>query len=336
MHFASLAGEVKAGPVPNQDRFVGAELDLPGRMWKFAMVLDGHGTRTATVDFALAELPRTVEVGLRASPTLGNDTVAGVLSRAIIELDERIKHEFLALLQVPSDTVDFDAVSKLQDKSGNPLDEVLRCASGSTVCIALVDPSGGVHVANLGDCDSFLCWRTEAGWEVQDMAPHHPVDNPAEAARIRSEHPDEPDCVTTDEHLLTSPGIILSRAHRRRAYARVRAVPSEHEQNTAVHVERAEIFHATGKPAAAHDCFLVLASDGLDEFVDQAGGEPLVPGSMVRIAAAVQRAYASGGNMAEAVIWEAFSQEGNHLYGRAASGTWGRRRDDITAAVVPI
>ncbi|KAF7297018.1 Serine/threonine protein phosphatase 2C [Mycena indigotica] len=362
MHFVTLGGCITQGPLPSQDRFHGEMWDLPGGKWKFSMVLDGHGEQDDTVDFALAELPRAVERALAAEfaagNPLGNEQIAALLTRTIVALDERIKNDFLALL--PADLAGFDASKELRYADGNTRVEVRRCANGTTVCIALVDPTGGVHVVNVGDCDSFLCWTSgpDDVWETLDLAPHHRTSNPAEIARIRSEHPDEPDCVTADERLLTLRGMNLSRAigdvHYKFPNAILEVIALATSPNYALYLRSynktppymshvPEVFHAqrpAGVPPGGH-CFLIQSSDGLDSLIAgraTAYQGRLVPGAMARVAAAAGRARDEEGNMARAVIWESFASEvvGLNLYELADTGKWGGRRDDITVAVVPV
>ncbi|KAJ7634506.1 phosphatase 2C-like domain-containing protein, partial [Roridomyces roridus] len=217
---------------------------------------------------------------------------------------------------------------------------LLRAVNGTTVCVALVD---GVHVANVGDCDSFLCWSTELGWETKDLAPHHSPSNSSEAERVRSEHPGEPECISADGRLLTLRAI--GDLHFKLPNDLVQPLADNYGPSPVQHLfghlavnktppymsHMPDVFHVR-PPVGARRSFLVLASDGLDHLVSRACGKPLVPLSMARIAAAVGRKDPRAINMAVEVIWESLIGERD----METLVTKASRRDDVTVAVVPV
>lgn len=93
------------------------------------------------------------------------------------------------------------------------------CMYGTTALVALVDPDHiNLWVANLGDCqagalpaDYVLLLFVNCGslcivlitpddegvkdWQVDVLTSAHNGDNDAEIERIRTEHPDEPECI---------------------------------------------------------------------------------------------------------------------------------------------
>ncbi|KAJ7054453.1 phosphatase 2C-like domain-containing protein [Mycena amicta] len=196
---ACLPGAYASGLFPSQDLYSTGEWDVNGNKWIFALVLDGHGEDNGAAEFALEELPSMVEAGLREALTsskttlLEDDLVSKILADPLHALDERIKRDFLALL--PTDRSLFEP-SMVRDASGALRIEYERAISGSTACLALVDPARRVHVASLGDCDCFLVFIPPGeAPQYHDMGFHHRASNPVEVARIVAEHPNEPDCV---------------------------------------------------------------------------------------------------------------------------------------------
>ncbi|KAF9060895.1 phosphatase 2C-like domain-containing protein, partial [Rhodocollybia butyracea] len=195
-----------------QDRHTIEEWIMPNGSWTFAAVLDGHGGSEAA-EFVVNELPQRLKdllaTELNQSPQfhLDDTAIARLLTKAITEVDSRIADDFRLLLPENFGQIAAgDVVSDLKDPAsvdGSPRIEVLRALSGTTISIALIDPSKAIHVANVGDCDVFLCTNTHDGWQSTMLGSNHNCKNPTEVARIRAEHPNEEHCVVTNEAGIT-------------------------------------------------------------------------------------------------------------------------------------
>ncbi|KAJ7185154.1 hypothetical protein GGX14DRAFT_409309, partial [Mycena pura] len=139
-HTLSMPGGSPPGARPSQDLQMVEQWDVGGKEWIFALVLDGHsGEINGVAELALERLPAMVKAALSDALTanpLQNDVVDNLLCKAIAKIDNQIADDFLAH----------------RDWTGSePPIEVKRARSGSTLCLALVDPDRNVHVANLGD-----------------------------------------------------------------------------------------------------------------------------------------------------------------------------------------
>lgn len=166
-----------------------------------------------------------------------------------------------------------------------PLDsELMRSTAiqvafaGSTACLAHVGTEG-IHVANAGDCRAVLGVQEEDGsWSALPLSRDHNARNPAELARVRSQHPKaEEGTVVQDERLL---GILMPF----RAFGDVRFKWSKELQQSVLEnscdLDSLDIYQYI--PANYHtppylevtpeltyhrlrprDRFLILASDGL-------------------------------------------------------------------------
>ncbi|KAJ7054454.1 phosphatase 2C-like domain-containing protein [Mycena amicta] len=328
-------------------------LDMPSPSFQWAHFSTGHGEDNGAAEFALEELPSMVEAGLREALTsskttlLEDDLVSKILADPLHALDERIKRDFLALL--PTDRSLFEP-SIVRDASGALRIEYERAISGSTACLALVDPAHRVHVANLGDCDCFLVF-TPPGEAPQyhDMGFHHRGSNPVEAARILAEHPNEPGCFDVQNGNLWS-GLNLSRGlgdmylkvpaddalllfHNLDDPPPSRAIELNLSNLTPPYLSNiAEVSHYAAIPGQTH---LVIASDGLDELAERN-----MPGKVLGqiCVDGVAQSPASNYNRASEVIWHAWggNADGN-LHRLLTTGKLLRGRvDDITVVVVSL
>ncbi|KAJ7197000.1 phosphatase 2C-like domain-containing protein [Mycena pura] len=352
--FVRLPGRDRTRILETEDRYFGAQWDLSNGLWKLAVVLDGHGT-SVTVDFVLNALPSIVQAALVSaveesnSQPLGDDTVSKILSQALIGLDERIKNEFIALLPPDIDALsDFDATVPLRDPHGKPRIEVDRALSGTTATVALIDPLNRIHVASVGDCDAVLCVEIEDGWDCQDMGFHHQCSNPAEMARIRAEHPGEPNCVTNTHVGRLLGGMPLSRGigdmHFKLPVNLVRIL----EAGCGESIGKAFIDnnitppYMSNIPEIGHanvpgQKFLIIASDGLDHLMRRFRRKNIPTREHGKIYAAAAARAPAGQNLAAEVLWEAFGGDGEgNIYGDAIAGKLQGRVDDITIAVVPL
>ncbi|KAJ6511906.1 phosphatase 2C-like domain-containing protein [Mycena vitilis] len=339
MQFVSLGGRMGTRRRDNLDRYFAAVWDLPNGAWKFALVLDGHGD-TSTVDFVLIHYPGMVQSNLIAAldlcvdGRLSDGVLSRVLASPVIELDERIKNDVLDL--VPANLEGFEPELVFKDLG----EAVQRCHSGSTLCAALVDPAGRVHVASLGDCSSLLCLPTDASWCCKDMGVQHRTTNPLEALRIRNEHPNEPQCISSDSRLLTMRGGNLSRGlgdmhYKLPVHVTNMLFALSNETYALAEVTKTppymshipDVIHADASPGA----FLILASDGLEDLARRVGTD-----SLSDIVTATTQ---NGGKIAAVeLLWQAFGGDSDkNFYSTVVSGEYGRWRiDDITIAVVPL
>lgn len=93
-----------------------------------------------------------------ARESASSDTISSLLSGSIVGIDNVITREFLDMFPEGRDTFaqlsdrEIDQILKHEEASANSMNS-LRCLSGSTALLTLLDPSGTqLWVANLGDC----------------------------------------------------------------------------------------------------------------------------------------------------------------------------------------
>lgn len=189
----------------NEDRSLIMDLSLPNGIWSLTCVFDGHGGHE-TADYLVAELPSLLTAGL--SSTMANlEGVSDALTRAIYDIDEAIKWDFLEIFPEEIDEIatmsDTTVKARVNDQCSGGLNhrKALRCMRGSTILLALVDPTKThLWVVNLGDGVAVLGSRRDANsqWNASILSDNHNGNNPAEADRIRQQHPDEPECIFDD------------------------------------------------------------------------------------------------------------------------------------------
>ncbi|KII92337.1 hypothetical protein PLICRDRAFT_103299 [Plicaturopsis crispa FD-325 SS-3] len=202
-------------PCPNpeersQDRYAVSEWDIAGGKWAFSAIFDGHGGEE-TANFAVAALPLFIESSLSAafstagSKKLDYAEISGVLSKAIIDFDDRIGKAVqdifpggeVALSALTDDEI--RAVINDQATGGKNSIKVLRAMRGSTVLVTLIDPKKeNLWVASCGDCQAILGVKAKGkpgDWTTSVLSSNHNGADPVEAERIRSEHPGEEECV---------------------------------------------------------------------------------------------------------------------------------------------
>ncbi|KAI0048300.1 protein serine/threonine phosphatase 2C [Auriscalpium vulgare] len=205
---------VSLQPCPNpeaasQDRYAVEDWHIGSGNWRFAAIFDGHAGHEM-VDHTVQNLPSRVKEALAASVGSGDSdidvrVVSDCIKRAITAFDESVVADLLAIF--PGGEEEF---SKLSDgqiseviNSAEHSVKVLRCMRGTTALVTLVDPSNNnLWVASLGDCQAALGTReTSGGWKVELLSTNHNGEDPAEAERIRSEHPGEAECIMRDRVL---------------------------------------------------------------------------------------------------------------------------------------
>ncbi|KAF8146981.1 phosphatase 2C-like domain-containing protein [Mycena galopus ATCC 62051] len=193
-------------PTPSectQDRFVVADWVISDQTWRFQAVLDGHAGHD-TVDHVAQQLPGAVYDALVAALALaeGPPDVSELLRKVIADIDARIGQDLLDLFPDGLDNISDDEVAALINDGGANSTKVLRCMRGSTVLVALIGPDLDIWVASLGDCQCVLGVKTASGeWQTTVLSSNHNGADADEAARIRSEHPDEPECMLQDRVL---------------------------------------------------------------------------------------------------------------------------------------
>ncbi|KAI0303292.1 phosphatase 2C-like domain-containing protein [Multifurca ochricompacta] len=198
----------------SQDRFVAQQLDVHGQKWTFTGVFDGH-LGDATVEHTAYHLPIIVKQSLQkvitgpASPAPGPELIRNILSNAITSFDDAIAGDVLKLFpggltslenrtdeEIQAVVNDFDGPNG--GGGGANYQKAKLCLYGTTALFALVDPAHeNLWVANLGDCEAVLVTPGTDGrlarHEVLNVL--HNGSNPAEIARVRRDHPGEPESV---------------------------------------------------------------------------------------------------------------------------------------------
>jgi pyruvate dehydrogenase phosphatase len=200
----------------SQDRYLILQLDLPGGLWQFTGVFDGHAGEE-TVDYLVASLPPIVQ-GLLVSALANADggvlapaTVSDLLVKAISEVDDSITRDIMGLF--PGGP---DAIAKLSDEQidaivnnfesgfgrGNNA-KVLVGMRGSTALVSLVDPEQeNLWVASLGDSQAVLGTKVSSKeWKASLLSSNHNGNDQEEVARLRLEHPGEREVILEDRVL---------------------------------------------------------------------------------------------------------------------------------------
>ncbi|KAJ8592732.1 protein serine/threonine phosphatase 2C [Rhizopogon salebrosus TDB-379] len=290
---ATMTSCVSLQPCPDpaersQDRFIVLEWDG----WSFAAVFDGHGGEE-TVDYVLKELPSFVRAALTKALTdagatpLALSTVSSILQSSIQAVDDALTN---VVKQLFPDEVAIAALtdeqikSTINDPSNSNNLAILRCMRGTTALVSLVDPKKeNLWVASLGDCQAVLGVKQSNGtWDATILSVNHNGMDPAEAARIRKEHPGESECVKSGrvlgaiavtraigDHIFKLPSSYTSRVF-------MNCVPgfriSSKLEDFLPRVKSppylcalADIQHVALPPSTTNICgaFLILCSDGL-------------------------------------------------------------------------
>ncbi|KAG1785736.1 phosphatase 2C-like domain-containing protein [Suillus plorans] len=192
----------------NEARYLIMDLSLPNGVWNLNCVFDGHGGHE-TADYLVAELPSLLMAGLL--PTVTNlEGVSDVLTRAIFDVDEAIKRDFLKIFPEEVDEIatmsDITVKARVNDQFSGGLNhqKALRCLRGSTILLTLVDPTKKhLWVLNLGDGLVALGSKRDASsqWNASILSDNYNGNNPAEADRIKQQHPGEPEFIFDDRVL---------------------------------------------------------------------------------------------------------------------------------------
>jgi len=220
------------------------------------------------------------------------DLVRDILSSGITAFDNAIAGDVLELFpggiaSLP-DRTDEEIQAVVNDfasPSGGANHQKARlCLYGTTALVALVDPSHeNLWVANLGDCEAVLVTPDADGrlprHEVLNVL--HNGSNPAEIARVRRDHPGEPESVLKGRVLGTiapfrcigdaafkQPAIFT----RRILYNLYPGVADPTPWETFISRNRTPPY-ISSEPDVIHRrlgprSFLILATDGLSELCD--------------------------------------------------------------------
>ncbi|KAH9170805.1 protein serine/threonine phosphatase 2C [Lactarius sanguifluus] len=280
---------VRVSATAQQDRFVVRQLDVHGQKWTFTGVFDGH-LGDATVEHTAYHLPIIVKESLQkvitgpATPAPEPDLMRDILSNAITAFDDAIAGDVLELFpggieSLPGRTNEEiqEVVNDFGDGRGNGANyqKARLCLYGTTALVALVDPAHeNLWVANLGDCEAVLITPGADGrlsrHEVLNVL--HNGTNPAEVARVRRDHPDEPESVQHGRVLGTiAPFRCIGDAPFKQPAIFTRRVlynlyPGVSRSDALGDVHRRLPPRSAGTGAGRS--FLVLATDGLSELYD--------------------------------------------------------------------
>ncbi|KAF7318074.1 Serine/threonine protein phosphatase 2C [Mycena chlorophos] len=318
----------------------------------------GRGGFGGRVDFVVESLPSMLRAALGAAvdqshSDLTDHAIEKIVACVLADVEERIMTDFLALIPAASGQDNSDIAACFRDASGELLPAVQRVLSGTTVSLALVDPSSRVHVFSVGDCDAMLCRPLDSAaedWDCQVISFEHSCSNPDEQARIQAEHPDEPECVSIAGVPRLLGILVLSRA-----LGNVYFNLPPHLLALVAEVAdwlKLESFGSRFKsppylssvPQATHadtgpQDLLIVASDGLRRLMGrthpEVASDPALMGRLCASAAA--KAKAAGRNTAAEILWEAMGGDSDeNLCEAALAGDLRGPVDDTSILVVPL
>lgn len=152
------------------------------------------------VDYVITEF-NEASAGMPASSSFLTDAPSHVI-------DQTIKNAFLRLDRDIIDTGTEAAIGKRY--LGDAISALDPCYSGSCALVSIYDrESQLLRVACVGDSRAVLGRRTSSGgWQATALSVDQTGYNSEEAARVRKEHPDEPDAVKNGRVL----GLAVTRA----------------------------------------------------------------------------------------------------------------------------
>ncbi|KAF4578384.1 hypothetical protein EYR36_000191 [Pleurotus pulmonarius] len=189
-----------------QDRYVSKELDIHGRKWVFTGVFDGH-LGDVTVEHVSHHLPIIVSEFLTGAFQPGEpqtstpEFISNLFTRSIEAFDEAIAQDVLGLfggsIEYLANYTDAD-IRRIINDHGPNYRKARLCMYGTTALVSLVDPEHtSLWVAQLGDCQATLVTYDEkrSTWAVERLTREQNGGNDEEIARVRAEHPGEPECV---------------------------------------------------------------------------------------------------------------------------------------------
>ncbi|RPD63915.1 protein serine/threonine phosphatase 2C [Lentinus tigrinus ALCF2SS1-6] len=192
----------------SQDRYKIEEWSLPGGTWTYAAVFDGHMNHD-TVDYVSTQFGPYLKDQLdsvlrsRPPPSALPKLVSDTLKQSLESIDDTMISDFLALFPREADALtrlDPARARHLVNENGGESSgyrKTARAFGGTTALVTLVNPTRGhLWVANVGDCVAVLGEKDRSGkWRGRVVNSIHNGSNPGELDRIRSEHPEQADCV---------------------------------------------------------------------------------------------------------------------------------------------
>jgi len=112
-----------------------------------------------TADYAAENLPDLLKLKLTTvlekNPTPTPEVISNVLTAGILSFDDGIGQALLDIFPSPGavNAMSDEEIHKIVNDDGPNSEIVLRCMRGTTVLVALVDPTkSDMWVASLGDC----------------------------------------------------------------------------------------------------------------------------------------------------------------------------------------
>ncbi|KAI5120304.1 hypothetical protein M0805_005808 [Coniferiporia weirii] len=291
----------------SQDRYVVEGWEMPGGIWSFLGVFDGHGGHD-TADYTLEKLPslirKAVAAVLTATPSPPADVISSTLSNCITRFDQSLTDSLLSIFPGGEESIkkmsDDEIKSIINDQAngGNNANIVARCMRGTTALVALVDPlRENLWVASLGDCVATLgaMDTPQAPAHGKIVSSTHNGQIPSEAERVRREHPDESEAIlrhrvlgsiavtrALGDHLFKLPVIYTERVFMNAAAGfkissplkdilpRIKTTPYVSATPDVNHILLKEAF-PTSRANASRDeqrRFLIMCSDGLVDLSD--------------------------------------------------------------------
>ncbi|KAG1864077.1 phosphatase 2C-like domain-containing protein [Suillus tomentosus] len=278
----------------NQDRYSIEEWELPGGVWQFTAIYDGHCGHD-TVNYVHKRLPSIVRTSLQVllqsvpSTSLKPEFVSEVLCTAVRHLDQSIRSDLLDFL--PHDRLTQMSDAQLNQHILHRYSEwntiSTRCTQGSTVLLALSDPlKKNVWILNLGDSVAVLGSRSFSGkWLATIINSVHNCHNRSESQRIRREHPESEQACVYDNRVLgyLAPTRALGDTWLKVPSVYTRRVFAPHLQDwlpphqVAQYASRIltppyisdlpEVYHHS-LDVSQHELLLILSSDGLQDLYD--------------------------------------------------------------------
>ncbi|RPD61194.1 protein serine/threonine phosphatase 2C [Lentinus tigrinus ALCF2SS1-7] len=185
-----------------EDRIAVEEWDIHGQRWVFMAVCDGHaGAQTS--EYTAVELPKQIHNALsamvqgevRSELNRGNvvevaPTISAMLSREVEVFDAMLGGRVKAICPEPGALTEGEARATIQEN----FDPLMLAWSGTTLAAALVNVTlQCVWAFGVGDSSVVLSTINADGTRhAQRLCAQHSMGDPAECARIVSEHsPDE-------------------------------------------------------------------------------------------------------------------------------------------------
>ncbi|TFK93949.1 protein serine/threonine phosphatase 2C [Polyporus arcularius HHB13444] len=181
-----------------EDRITVEEWDICEQHWIFLAVCDGHGG-ARTSDYTSKEFPKRIRAALSA--TVRDDklergnvdkaapTISAMLAREIEAFDDQLGERVKAICPDPGALPEEAARAIIQEN----LDPLVLAWTGTTLAAALINITlKCVWAFGVGDSSVVLSTADADGVRhAQRLCALHSMSDPAECARIVSEHPPE-------------------------------------------------------------------------------------------------------------------------------------------------